>query len=179
MLQCKREREREDRGNARNRESVRGVFFSLSFLSFLFFLSKKTRRREKKNLYLTGIELSVLSMTGLARETKRASAPPKTATNARTVAMPANSESAKDGAASGSKRSFSLSSFLPARATETAAPAAFDRIELELVRSSVAPDAFRVAARGAAGLEAARTASDELAERGVAQEEARIDWELK
>lgn len=160
-------------------------FLSPSLFSFLsFFFLRQTPKRKKKSFsfstsYLTGMELSVLSITGLASDTKRAKAPPNTATKATTVATPANSESAKEGAASGSKRS-PFSSFLPARATTTPAvaalaPAAEDLGRIELVRriGGAVDDALR-AARGARGLEAARTASVELAERGVAQEEARI-----
>lgn len=87
----------------------------------------KTEKRKKKARFSpspssspskfnhrTGIELSVLSMTGFARDTNRATAPPTMATKPATVATPARSESASDGGASGSKRS---SSFLSARAT--------------------------------------------------------------
>jgi len=122
--------------------------------------------------------LSVLSITGLASESSRASAPPKTATKASAVATPANSESANEGAASGSKRS--SPSFFSARATTLPVPmrpplaTTEDPIELGRVGGGV--PALRATVLGAIrGLEDARAASAELAERrGVAQEEARI-----
>ena len=76
-------------------------FLSPSLFSFLsFFFLRQNPKRKKKSFsfstsYLTGMELSVLSITGLASDTKRAKAPPNTATKATTVATPANSESAK------------------------------------------------------------------------------------
>ena len=144
--------------------------------------SKNRKKRERKRVYLTGIELSVLSMTGLAREISRARAPPKTATNARIVAIPANSESANEGAASGSKRSPSLllSFLFSARATTTllrSRPPAvnFDRMIEMLGRSLGAAIAGPLrAVLGKGEVEAALTESAELAERGVALAEARI-----
>ena len=130
------------------------------------------------SFYLTGIEFIVFWITGCASESSKARAPPKTATKARTVATPANSESANEGGASGSKRSLlSLVSF-SARATteeERPPPATKGRIELDF---RIGGDVLRAALLGAGGFAdaaAART-SEKLAERGVAQEEARIDW---